>query len=664
MVSVNAVGPTYDCAITNSADTTMGFFIKPGTYQRNLQTTLRAQVIAAVSQSLVDRDIQFWSRVNQSDWSEGAGQNLYDNTSMFRYSYLIDTHNVGQLGLIPQTVVISSASGSASRLPTGTGGVVAQNRYFMPWLAGLYIYGDPAASSITSASLTTPATGQIGDIVTNSNTVWFSFTNASGVWYTAASAPANLVQYCSGNNGPYKALAYDPLGKKLYGADSSNSTTAAVEVINSAAVPTNVFDFVVGRVDALEMHLGNLIIAWNDSPPGNLSGVIGSGLGSGYGNAKLYAYDGSSMDAYADMPNKCIVVALKSAFGLLFIVTNESDPLNPGSGQGYPVLYSVASGSLNKIGALRDTTSSGSVVTTADVTIGAIDSSGPYVWIGCQGETWMYDITTGGLSRQIGATETPTGTTRVIFNDAMNGLVASAGTQGGTVNTVVNDGADKVYLIRAAYPSSTGFVPQTGQSATVKLVSSRFDAGVPYINKFWYGFDCIFDDLASGESIAMDYSLDDGVTFTACSNSPYSTVGGDRVTFLVKQNAPTITYRVRPITTSTVGPKIHAISPRYTVLNAAARVWEFTVMAYDQIRGRNNDVENPGYGQDALDFLFAIGDGNAPVTFYEPNDQSRTAHTCWVVDVKQATVNTGGVYDPVQHHEGDVVVSLWEIVSS
>src|SRR5438309_605247 len=88
----------------------MAFFIKPGTFRRQQQLVKRQEVVAALSQAIADRDIDFWTRVSQFDWSKGQNQELFTDPSRYSDSRGIDVHKLGAISLVPATTQLAGAA--------------------------------------------------------------------------------------------------------------------------------------------------------------------------------------------------------------------------------------------------------------------------------------------------------------------------------------------------------------------------------------------------------------------------------------------------------------------------------------------------------------------------------------------------------------------------
>lgn len=634
------VGPLYDCGIINSSGEKMGFVIKPGTYRKDVQTVLRDQVVGAVSQSLVDRDVEFWKRISQQDWSGGTGQNLFEDDTMYRGAKQVVSNQQGAIQQAPQW----SSLGNASEAYRATNGMTAlRGNVFGPWTAARYAWYNINGGTLTTTN-TVPAGVQY-DMCSDGTNV-FAVGSWAGVYTTTGVSPGNMTQYDTGSTGPYYTVTYDPLNKRLYGT-KAYATGPVLDLINSGGAPTQKYDFVTGRIDAACMHDGHLILAWaSDGSPFSVN------TGSYGETVQLMKWDGTNMTLYADLPSGSWVKSMRSVFGVLIINVYTADAFQLNKAPD-AIVYTITGDSLNRVGSLNNSAFGSFAIERA------IAESNLQVFIGSTGWVFNYDLVFGGLSQPLGQIQVPNLAQTV--SQQLNGLA----TYNGVLYGVGYGSDDKVYFFQYNSSGAAGLIPPTSTTVFAnQLIGSRMDANLPYVNKFWYGIDCIFDPLESGESVAMDYSFDDGQTYTTCSNSPYSTAAGTKTTFLVQDSNPHITYRIRLAQASgTAGPTVHAIAPRYTVPSANGSVYTMTVMCYDQIRYRNSDLSQPGYGYQAINFLNAIARGDAQVTFYEPDDPDRTAHTCWVMDASLQKTNTGETYNPLLN-EGDMVLTLWETVAS
>lgn len=645
LVDVREVGPKYDFGISSPTYGLFGGFIKPNTFIKELQTQLRDEVIGALSIAVGDRDLEFWKRQSQNDWSLGDGQTYFTNPSRYDRATSLDVHTPGQVRLVPQPTQLLAAGGSAIN---GRGSAVCQRKAFFPWKSGFYCWSDATTGGTVSTS-TTPG-GFVGDIATDGNNVFFAIPSASKVWTTTGAAPNVLTGYDTSGTF-YGRLAYDQLKKILYGASAAVTSLAQFVKVNAGAGSTLIYDFVQGRIDALVMHQGNVIIGWNDGqgvPPGLAGSLV---------NARLFKYDGTNVLTFVDFPNGTMVLGLLSADGILYAMVEEADPLDKSN---FPntvhAVYAVNGSTITRLGTVDGLAVQGD--TGALQPVGSPTAAvqiGQHVFFPGTGHTTRYDTLLGGFSRSLGD----------------DGLPAFAGFAAATMSSLAflsGVGLLCVYGAGATtggvynlHGTIFGIAPSSPAVGTAKLTGSRMDAGLPYVGKFWYVIEAIFTALLAAESVEMEYSLDDGATWTTCSNSPASTVGQTQKLFLVQQQNPHVRYRVRPVANPgvTAGPTIFSVSARYAVLNPNASVYRMTVSCVDQIRARGNQIDEPGYGKDALAYLDNIARKNEIVTFYEPDDSTRTAHSCWVMSMIRPMPNTGSVFNP-NKQEGDVELVLWE----
>lgn len=652
VVIPDEVGQKYDVGIVSPTFGSMGFTIKPGTYNRAQQLVKRNDVVAALQQSIADRDISFWTRVSQFDWSEGEGQDLFTNTSMYRLGFLMDVSVQGQCTLTDDPRLLAS---STTATTVGRGGVVANGYVFMPWSSGLYTY--QAWNNLTGAWLTkTVPVGGTTDIATDGTNTYFvgGFT---GVWYTAAGVPANAVQYDTGVVS-YSRIVYDPLRKFLYGITNGGT---ALHRINAGGAFTLIYDFVSGVLSSIEYHDGNIVVAWNSYAP-----TVGSAIG--IQDSAIYQWDGTNMTIFADFGDGTAVGAMKSHAGSLYCDTYSINAER----HNYGVGTSSNIGPEVQVSAYVITAGVVTFLFSFDTNVAGtlIFALGAYVYYVASTYLWRYDTVNGGFSRVYGdlATNTAFG--------VISGLVSvwdgQTSTLGPTILAFCLQGAPNQLQVWAL--ANRALSSQSVQTGARQITGSRMDIGLPYIDKYWYSFDVIFDPLPAGGSVLLEYSFDDGVTFHTCINADtgttaaYNTASGTRYTALINAVNPHVTYRSTVVGPAAGGaaPMIHAIAARFAPSNPNLKVWTMTLTCDDQIRLRNNQVSDL-YGQDLLTFLFNIAQQSETVTFYDANEPlasgaQRVPHTVWVMQAAQDTFNTSGVYNPLRQ-EGDQQVVLWEVDS-
>lgn len=641
------VGPRYDVGVVSPTYGSSGLFVKQGTFVKQLQTQLRDQVIASASLSIIDRDLAFWKRQTQADWSQGEGQEYFSNPSRYSKAVSLDVHKPGRLRMVPNPVRLLKQTAA---IP-GRGAAFCAGNVFFPFTAGKYCWVD---NTLTVQQATTPALGIVGDIQTDALKVFFCFLDQVGVYQTTGSAPNALLLYDSGGTF-YGRLLYNQLTKTLYATSAPISGLCRLDKVNAGGAATNIYDFVTGRIEALEMYQGNVIIAWNDS--------AGSPGGVGYmGRSRLFKYDGTSMIPFADMPDGCVVVGMKSALGILFVETVEEDALDEQNSPPKQIhsIYFITSSTIGKIGDVTDGVVLAANANTYGGSLIMALAVGQSVYFPATGHVWRYDTSIGGLSRSLGDEALP-GLVATFSAAVMKGIAYLSG--GGLMAMIHDISGGNNGGIFNLNGTIFGIQPSYPPGNACRLISSRIDGGLPYVDKFWFGIEVILDPLIAGDSVTMDYSVDDGVTWVAAAPTVALAAGVKRVLYSVLTVNAHIRYRVKLLAgVASSGPVLHAISPRYAVVNPNASVYRMTVTAYDKTVGRGNAEDQPGYGKDTLDFLDNVARKNELVTFYEPDDSSRTPHSCLVMQMSRPMNNTGSTYDP-RKKEGDVDLVLWEAVT-
>jgi hypothetical protein len=644
---VKQIGPEYDAGLDSPTYGKLGLFIKPQTFFKELQTQLRDEVIGALNIAVGDRDLNFWKRQSQGDWSQGDGQVYFSNPARYDSATSLDVHTPGQVRLVPQP----TRSLAATATLNGRGACTCKQKAFFPWVDGKYCWADATTGGVVSQA-NTPAVAVIADIVSDGTTVFFALATGAGVWQTPGNVPVGLTQY--DNPGSfYGRLAYDQLRKILYATSGAQTGLAKLEKINAGGASTIIYDFLAGRLDALEMHLGNVILGWNDG------GNVPVGAAGSMGQARLFKYDGTNMTTFVDFPNGTMVVGLKSSNGTLYVMVDEQDPLDKSNAPAtVHAVYAVSGSTITRLSNVDGNSvggGTGSVYPIGSPT--EAEAIGQHVFFPGTGHVTRYDTALGGFSRSLGDDGLPAAAGFIAATMSSLAFLSGVGLlceYGGGVAT------GGIYNLHGTI---FGIVPSSAAVGTCKLTGSRMDAGLPYVGKFWYAWEAIFSALLAGESVEMEYSIDDGTTWVACGGSPANTVGQTQKAFLIQQQNPHARYRVKLLPNGgvTAGPKLYSVSGRYAVLNPNASVYRMTISALDTIRGRGNQLDLPGYGKDALDYLDNIARKNELVTFYEPDDSTRTPHTCWVMQYVSPRASTSSVYDP-KKKEGEGELVLWEVV--
>ena len=663
------VGPRFDIGFVSEIYGSCGFTVKPGTYRREQQLIKRADVVASLQTALADRDINFWTRVSQFDWRRGGGQPLFTD-GYFDTSRGIDTHVAGTISIwSAQSVLDSVTTGAIGRgaaiAAAGVGGAAVAA---FAWTNGNYrVSSNIASAAPTFTTFTTGGAGTVLDIASDGTNFYFA-TTGTGVWTTTAAAPGNLTQYDAGANGPYHRLAWDPLRRRLFGI-LAPGTGRALHQINSGGAPTVIYDFQQGRLDAILVYFGYVYVAW----------TTGDAFNASQGTSYVYAYDGTNMVEEASGADAGQIVGLKVAdirfwVGMVFNdVWNDQTLTTPGSQ--FALCYSNGDQIVGFVnmpdGRLIRNSTAGiispyygmdswlAIQSTPDTTVAGQTfwGVGPYVW--------RWDQSIGGASRAFGRSEIAVGGTT--YTPHIVGLVAAG---------------DKmlalVLLLDGTFANVGGAVWQVSGLSTPNLVSdaddnkmtsSRLDLGLPYVDKFWYGFEVTCEPLANGQELSMEFSLDDGATWSTCQSTiahpnPFTTISGSDPLFVVNEVNPHIKYRLQMRATGGASsPIVHAVSAKFAPSNPNLKVWTMTVVCQRNMRLRNNQVDDTE-PRDLLDYLFDIAQSGQTVDFYDNNETlsssgARTRHSVWVMQAAQDTLNTSGTYKPLLQ-EGEVEIVLWE----
>lgn len=635
------VGPRFDIGIVSPTHGNWGFAVKPGTYARSQQLVKRQDVVGALQQAFADRDILFWTRFGQYDWSHGEGQDVADDASKYFVGHEVDIHVPGELGLSDNPTVVATVAAAL----LGRGGCIVSydgsgGEIFFPWSTGLYTHQQGNNVAGVWATKTTPA-GYTLDIVTDGTLAYLCGTY-TGVWKSAV-PPANSTQFDSGGNGPYRRLAYNVLTKKLYGV-----TAAALHLINSGGAPTVIFDFVAGHLDALEYHNGVIVFAWN----------AGYAI-DGASTSQIYQYDGTNITLLAEIPGPATILEMVSYGGGLYLSVEFVNTLHDASSTFVIFAYSLIDGVLTQLnpsfhpldGTVGNSSGNLSDIGPANFIFGA----GGFVYFLGSGHLWRHDPVNGGLSQTFGDQAVPSAT-------ALTGAVAVFGS---IISVIYGTAAGAVWRLTSGADDS-----QSVLSGARQLTGSRWDINLPYVDKYWDSFEIVLDPLPVGSTVTMEYSLDDRNTWNTCTSTadrpnPITVTNTARASFNIRAVSPIINYRITLAAPVAGGrsPVIHAISARFVPSNPDLKMWTFTITCRDNARLRNNQVSDQ-LGQDMLDYLFNIAQQSEVVTFYDANERlgtsaARTPHNAWVMSARQLTANTSNVYkQDVQ--EGDVEIVLWE----
>lgn len=659
------VGPRYDVGFVSAAFGSGGFTVKPGTYRREQQLIKRADVVASLQTALADRDINFWTRVSQFDWRRGGGQQLFTD-GYFDTSRGIDTHVAGTLTIwSAQSVLDSVTTGAIGRgaaiAAAGVGGAAVAA---FAWTNGNYRVSSNISNVAPAFSTFTTGAGMVLDIASDGSNFYFACVSG-GVWTTTAAAPGNLTQYDTGAN-VYHRLAWDPLRRRLFGI-LAPSAGRALHQINSGGAATVIYDFQQGRLDAILVYFGYVYVGWN----------TGDAFNDSQGSSYIYAYDGTNMVEEASGADAGQIVGLKVAdirfwVGMVFNDVFNSPDLTTAGSQ-FSLCYSNGDQIVGFVNMpdgrlIRHSTTFSpmygmqdwlAIQSTPDTVVAgqSFFGVGPYVW--------RWDQSIGGASRAFGRASVSVGGTS--YTPHVVGLVAAG---------------DKMValalLLDGTFANVGGMVWQVSGLSTPnliadaddnKLTSSRLDLSLPYVDKFWYGFEVTCEPLANGQELSMEYSINDGTTWNSCPSTtihpnPFTTISGTSPLFLVNLVNPHIKYRLQMRATGgATTPIVHAVSAKFAPSNPNLKVWTMTLVCQRNMRLRNNQIDETE-PRDLLDYLFNISQSGQTVDFYDNNETldsggNRVRHSVWIMQAAQSTVNTSGKYNPLLQ-EGEVEVVCWE----
>lgn len=120
------------------------------------------------------------------------------------------------------------------------------------------------------------------------------------------------------------------------------------------------------------------------------------------------------------------------------------------------------------------------------------------------------------------------------------------------------------------------------------LITSKFDADIPSIDKLFYAVTISFKKFLSGQSIAVDYSIDGGATFTALGTASF-TIDGGTVTSKTFFFGTTVLSKNMKLKFTLAGggsntPALEAYAVQYVPIPIYTKQWVLQINCGDEVK--------------------------------------------------------------------------------
>lgn len=483
------VGTQYHLGLSNGVQS-YGYLLQNqgGTgpvFKESTNITDKQALVQYSSTQLIDRDIAFFPRVTQGDFSGGSLQTVFIEPTQY-YDSDLEIRTPGYLTLRPGWSRVQLVTGLGSPTPQS---VSWKNAVWTCFGNGTTVYGSNGATlspGLTAKFLATDGYALfVGDGVTAVNfsfdgSVWTNLANATGaiqqMWIIAQGTNGRFLYYTNILNSNSPDIAHS-----LFKLDLNVATPAPPIAVPTGGMKVNI-------VDICEYQNGIAILA-ND--------------GQVLGDSSVWYHDGQNMTRIVGL-SEYQGSGICNTLGNLYVTAQSI-----GQFEG-PVLLKIQSGSFDIVARWSSPLAT---QTTAD--IGSPVSSGQYVY---------YTLTAPQINNvtprsYVAVTDTITNASSHLGNlDSIDSPLVQGPRQIACVGRAVT-----FPMINAG----TGFLQfQTNQStiaggnlysASGTLVGSKFDFQTPGISKRFRNIEVIHNNpLAVGQSVTLQMFVDqDPVQYTS-----------------------------------------------------------------------------------------------------------------------------------------------------
>lgn len=425
-------------------------------------------VFVGSSDYLTMRDYDYFSRVFLNNWQRGAGQIVLvvdDPTSKTRFydSTGVDVHDAGRFYCVRALIGVGDPTAGRSNLTTAGAGYL-----YLSVQGGVDFsttWGVPSHANISDAT-----NKQVGRLVTDGQYVYGTVAGLGINRWTIGSTTAGTNWNATITAGTRLLYA----NRVFYALDGANFYS-----LTTGGVATTQFTPPTGwTLTDLCSKRGGAI-----SAPILILGNTGT-------TSFVWYWDGTNLNDYLEMPSNFVGLRMKTYLNVTYILGYRVNPDASSS----PCVYYIANDQLGFLGYLGTQQTNGNPTAAGVTTLAtyAIDAYDNFVYfmvvIGSNTEIWRYDIVNGGLTRYvINAVPSTVPTDMVIWNGGPVFVDSAAGIQ----------------------KTSTTFY--SGAS----LDTSDIHLGQPWATNLWVTIEITHSKLNTSESISIQYSLDQGNSWTS-----------------------------------------------------------------------------------------------------------------------------------------------------
>lgn len=599
---LKAAGQRYHCGLSDGTRF-FGYMFEPvagkdGGFHWKTDTTTKDALIQFSSQQLIDRDLAFFPRVTDGDFSGGAFQEVFIDPKKF-FDADLDPRIPGYLQLRPQWTRISKA-----------GLTVGANFDVVSWKGDYwYTYGEASGNIYSANGGTTTTPGAAAIVALDTDGTYLYAGTASKLWrssdgssWTAVTSSINgtAQQWWVVNQGTNGYFAYYQSGSNLlYKIDLTQSFPIAAAAEPQIPVGANAINI----IDIVAYQTSIAILTTDVNGPGS----------------DVWYFDGNNLTRIIRIEGYT-TQGFCNALGALYVGGFAVGKTTS------PKLFKVDAGTYDEV------VIPGSPFAATNQSCSQPRASGRFVY-------WpILNPSIKGISNGVGV---------VLQLDVLTGAVSKLPNQDATDFTTVSAGLLRNIAllgdnIACVYVNGTTGVLQYQQTAfgTIKyqgtgwLASSHIDFGTPGIVKRFRRLEVHHSPLNAGEAIFIECFVDqDPLGFTTVlapvpatqTGGTNNVVGSTLTALLVGQDTvgKTLYFAVR----MTAGTNQNT-TPRISYVTVeVGGCWVADVYLDCTNRRFNLGLQQDDQGASSADLIYlpelAYENGNT-LTFYHPNGQKYT----------------------------------------
>lgn len=602
---LKAVGQRYNCGLSDGTRF-YGYMFEPvagkdGGFHWKTDTTTKDALIQFSSQQLIDRDLAFFPRVTDGDFSMGAFQEVFIDPRKF-FDADLDPRIPGYLQLRPQWTRINKA-----------GLTVGANFDVVAWKGDFwYTYGEASGNiySANGGTTTTPVAAAIGSLDTDGTYLYAGtatqlYRSANGTSWTAVTSSINgtATQWWVINQGTNGYFAYYQSGTNLlYKID----LTQAFPIASAAQPQIPVGANAINIIDIVAYQTSISILTTDVNGPGS----------------DVWYFDGNNLTRIIRIEGYT-AQGMCNALGALYVAGFAVGKVTS------PKLFKVDAGTYDEV------VIPGSPFATANQSCSQPRASGRFVY-------WpILHPSINGISNGVGV---------VLQLDVLTGAVSKLPNQDATDFTTVSTGLLRNIAllgdsVACVYVNGTTGVLQYQPIAfgTIKyqatgwLASSHIDFGTPGIVKRFRRLEVHHSPLNAGEAIFIECFVDqDPLAFTTAlvpvpatqTGGNNNVVGSTLTALMVGQDTvgKTLYFAVRMTagTNQNTTPRISYV----TIEVGGTWVADVNLTCVNRRKTMTQEDDNQGASASDLAYLLYLAYENGTLlTFYHPNGQKYTMAT-------------------------------------